>query len=99
MIRDETDISAGEDIPNAIKENIKKADVFIAIWCREYACSPWCFDELNIALESLNKDDNSLWIFRTDKTRMLPPNARKLLWYDTETREEIEGRILTLLGV
>lgn len=97
VFRDDTDISASEDVPNAIKENIHKADVFIAVWCKEYACSPWCFDELNIALGTHQKDGKPLWIFRVDKTRVVPPGARKMLWYNTETREEIEGRIVSLL--
>lgn len=97
VIRDESNISASQDIPNAIKENILKSDIFIALWCKEYACSPWCFDELSIALESHIEEGKSLWIFRTDKTRIIHPKARRLLWYDVETREEIEGKILSLL--
>lgn len=97
VFRDDTDISASEDVPNAIRENIHKADVFIAVWCKEYACSPWCFDELNIALETHEKSGKPLWIFRVDNTRLVPPAARKILWYDTGSREEIEGRIISLL--
>ncbi len=97
VIRDETDISASQDIPNAIKENILKSDVFIALWCNEYACSPWCYDELNIAIDSHKGENKSLWIFRTDKTRIVPPKARNIIWYDVETRDEIEGKILSLL--
>lgn len=98
VIRDETFIQSSEDIPNAIKENICKSDVFIALWCQEYACSPWCFDEFSIALESHQKPDKALWIIRTDKTRMVHPKARKLLWYDADNREAIEGKILSLLS-
>lgn len=97
VIRDESNLTPGQDIPNAIKENILKSDIFIALWSQEYACSPWCFDEISIALESHSVEGKSLWIFRTDKTRIVPPKARKMLWYDTETREEIEGKILSLL--
>ncbi len=98
VIRDESNIAASQDIPNAIKENILKSDVFIALWNKEYACSPWCYDELSIALESHTTNGKLLWIFRTDKTRIVHPKARRLLWYDIETREEMEGKILSLLG-
>jgi hypothetical protein len=98
VIRDENNIAASQDIPNAIKENILKSDIFIALWCKEYACSPWCYDELSIALDSHTKEGKSLWIFRTDKTRIVHPKARKLLWFDVENREQIEGKILSLLG-
>lgn len=98
VLRDENNIAASQDIPNAIKENILKSDIFIALWCKEYACSPWCYDELSIALESHTKEGKSLWIFRTDKTRIVHPKARKLLWFDVENRAQIEGKILSLLG-
>jgi hypothetical protein len=97
VIRDDNDIAPSQDIPNAIKESILRSDIFIALWFKEYACSPWCYDELSIALDSHTLNGKSLWIFRLDKTRLVPPKARKLLWYDVETREEIEGKILSLL--
>jgi len=51
VYRDESDFGAGHAIPNEITEAIYAANVFIAIWCVEYACSPWCFDELELALD------------------------------------------------
>ena len=98
VVRDETDISASDDIPNSIKENIYKSDVFIAIWCKEYACSPWCYDELSIALKTHTVKEKALWIIKLDDTRMIHPKARSRVHYDVRTREELEGRILNLLG-
>jgi hypothetical protein len=97
VLRDETEFGAGRDILGSIKENIVKADVFIAIWCKEYACSPWCFDELSYALEGHQRGQKPLWIFRTDNTRMVHPLARTLLSYHTETREMLSGTIISLL--
>jgi TIR domain len=97
VIRDENDINESTDITNAIQENINKADVFISLWCKEYACSPWCFDELSIAVHKKNKDKYSIWILCLDDTRIVHPEARNLLHFKVKSREEIEGRISLLL--
>src|SRR5262245_30754502 len=44
-----------QELPTAVSidvvDNIHRVTLFIAIWCREYACSPWCHDELELALD------------------------------------------------
>lgn len=97
VFRDETDFGAGHDIPGRIREAIHSADVFIALWCREYACSPWCFDELEMAMDRKNNDALQLWILCVDDTRIVPPRARNLVYYRATSREELEGRVLDLL--
>jgi hypothetical protein len=95
--RDERDFAAGHSLPGEIKESIHRADVFIAIWCREYACSPWCFDELQLALERHKGNGLALWLMCVDDTRMVHPAARSLISYSSRTREELERNLLTLL--
>lgn len=97
VLRDENDINESVDISNAIQESIHKADVFIALWCKEYACSPWCYDELSTALKKKQQDNYSIWLLRLDETRIVHPEARKLLHFETMTRDEIEGRVSILL--
>jgi hypothetical protein len=97
VFRDKSDFGAGFDIPTKIKEAIYAADVFIAVYCVEYACSPWCYDELELALDRHDSGKLKLWIIRIDDTRVVPSRARTLLNYYVRTREEIEGRILNLL--
>lgn len=97
IVRDENDINESTDITNAISENINKADVFIALWCKEYACSPWCFDELSIAVQKKSRDKYSIWILCLDDTRIVHPDARNLLHFKVKSREEIEGRVSLLL--
>ncbi|MBC9911041.1 toll/interleukin-1 receptor domain-containing protein [Chitinophaga varians] len=98
VIRDENDFIPGTDVSNAIMESIAQCDVFIALWCCEYACSPWCFDELHKALESNKKNGKEIWILSLDRTRMVHPEARKMLMYDAFTRDSLEAKILSLLG-
>ena len=97
VIRDDNDINESIDISNAIQESINKADVFIALWCKEYACSPWCFDELTTAVRKKQKDEYSIWLLCLDETRIVHPEARQLLYFRVTTREEVQGRVSTLL--
>lgn len=98
VYRDEEHFEPSADTQTEIIKNIKRANVFVALWCREYACSPWCFDELQIGLERHGKGLAELWIFCVDDTRIVPKEARVLNYYRTTSREELEGRILFLLA-
>lgn len=95
LFRDESEFKAGSDIPKMIQEEIFKADTFIAVWCKDYACSPWCIDEMELALE--RKDSINIWIICVDETRIVPKGARNLLNYPVKNREELEGILLKLL--
>jgi TIR domain len=97
VFRDERDFGAGHSVPGEITEYIYRADIFIAVWCKEYACSPWCFDELDLALKRHERGKLTLWLLCADGTRIVPPAARELTNYPVRTREELEGRILMLL--
>lgn len=98
VYRDEEDFEASGDTQAEITKNIKQANVFVALWCREYACSPWCFDELEIALERHSKGLADLWIFRIDDTRIVPKAARSLNYYSVNSRAKLEAKILFLLN-
>jgi TIR domain len=97
VFRDERDFAAGQPAQNEIIEHIHRSSVFIVVWCREYACSPWCYDEFEIALERYKANSLSLWILQVDETRIVPPLARSLIAYSAKSREELEGQILKLL--
>lgn len=97
VYRDESDFGAGSEIPTEITEAIYASDIFIAVWCAEYACSPWCFDEFELALDRHESCGTKLWIFCVDDTRIVPRRARNLNWFSVSSREEIEGRVLNLL--
>lgn len=97
VYRDEEVFEPSADTQAEIVKNIKRANVFIALWCQEYACSPWCFDELEIGLERHNKGLTELWIFCVDDTRIVPKAARSLNYYPVNSREKLEGKTLFLL--
>ena len=97
VFRDEAGIEPGHDIPERLRNEIRQASVFIVVWCREYACSPWCFDELELAMEQSKRNALTLWILCVDDTRMVPPGLRSLNYFKVQTRDELEGRLAVLL--
>jgi len=97
VFRDESDFGAGHAIPAAIREAIFEANVFIALWSSEYACSPWCFDEMELALDRHAGATLDLWILRVDTTRIVPKRARDLVFYDAPNRTALEARVMDLL--
>ncbi len=82
----------------SIEENIYKSNTFIAVYCAEYACSPWCYDELELALDLAEKEQIEIWILCVDDTRIVSKRARELVFYQVKRREEIEGKIVSLLS-
>jgi hypothetical protein len=97
VFRDEHDLGASYGITDRIREAIHTADIFIALWSREYACSPWCADELELALERHSQHAMQLWILCVDDTRIVPRAARGLVHYRVDDRSGIEARLIALL--
>lgn len=96
VFRDEHSFAAGGLLPSEIRDRIFGTDVFIAIWCKEYACSPWCHDELELALDRRDEGRLQVIILSVDDTRMVPPRARQLIAYNCQTRVELEARVRML---
>jgi len=97
VFRDDRDFAPGSPVQAEIENHIEQADVFIALWCNEYACSPWCSDELEEALRRNATGLITIWLIRVDETRIVPKGARNLLSYPVRSREELEGQIIKLL--
>jgi hypothetical protein len=97
LYRDESDFSAGQLLQGEIDGYIHQATVFIALWCKEYACSPWCFDELELALELQKAGSLQVWLLCLDDTRIVPRSARGIVHYAAKCRKDLERCILVLL--
>lgn len=95
LFRDESDFRPGQQVQKHILDELHTSDVVIALWCKEYACSPWCFDEIEEALNLL--DELELWIICVDDTRIVPRRARSLHHYKVNSRQELEGQLTQLL--
>ena len=97
VFRDERDFGAGQIVEGEINSFLCQSDVFIALWCKDYACSPWCYDEMDSALKRHEEQQLTMWLLCLDETRMVPPKARQLISYPAYTREALEGALLRLL--
>lgn len=98
VFRDDHGLEKDAHLPSVIRDQVYAADVFIVLWTREYACSPWCHDEFEMALERRERQQTELLILVLDDTRIVPKAARSLLHHRCGTRAEIEARILAVLG-
>jgi TIR domain len=97
VYRDERDFGAGHQVHGEIVEHIHRSNIFVVIWCKEYACSPWCYDEFELALRRHKAGSLALWILRVDDTRVVPPDARDLISYSAPSRQELQSHVLELM--
>ena len=97
VFRDDHGLEAGGHLPSALRDQIHAATVFVAMWGQDYACSPWCHDELELALDRRQDDHLKILLIRIDDTRIVPPRARDLVNYRCLSREEIEVRLLAVI--
>jgi len=89
--RDEDAISVGEDWLQRIRAALDAADVFVALWSVEYACSPHCFQEMHEALERL--PELQVWLFALDDTRVTFPRAQVLQLGQGTTRQALSASL------
>ncbi len=97
VFRDDHGLEPGSHLPSAIRDQLHAATVFIAVWGREYACSPWCHDELELALDRSSDGGVRIVLLCVDETRVIPPRARDLIRSPCKTRGEIEALVLSLI--
>lgn len=69
----------------SIDQAVLKSDIFIVLWSKHYALSPWCYDELTLAC---NKKMDIL-LFNLDDSMIVPQTARKLKSVSVRSASEI----------
>lgn len=74
----EESIVANKMAQATIEHSILSCNIFIALWNKNYALSPWCYDELDIALRRQRVGQLSIWLFNLDDSLIVPKAARKL---------------------
>ncbi|KAK3437927.1 hypothetical protein EUGRSUZ_C02570 [Eucalyptus grandis] len=61
VFRDDEEIRKGEVIKGELERAIKNSTIFMPIFSKNYAFSPWCLRELAFRLDCLrNRDDNTM---------------------------------------
>lgn len=106
VFRDEDELKKGDPISESIRTEIDACDVFLALWCAEYAASPYCHDEMKVAADQDGaQKPERLFIVRIDNTRPVWPMLRQPgthvfedLWNDKFDRKGIKEAILDFLA-
>ena len=93
VFRDERDFEPGNLIETEIFNHIRKASVFISLYSQAYACSPWCYDELQEAASLHQKGSLRLWLLTLDDTRIVLPTARDIVTIPARSRIELEAKL------
>ena len=96
VFRDEHDFRARAALLGEVEEHLARCDVFVALWSRDYACSPWCHDELSAALIRHRAGTLALWLLRVDDIRIVLPEARGLIAYDCFERDRLAATLASL---
>jgi nucleoside phosphorylase len=71
-------VSADKEVLPAIDEYIMQSQLFIALWTKNYALSPWCHDELMFAINREKSGLMNILIIQLDDTPVIPTEARGL---------------------
>ena len=61
-----------------IESTIISCDVCIILWSKNFALSPWCYDELKLAINLQNSGELRIWFFNIDNSLVVPSRAREL---------------------
>jgi nucleoside phosphorylase len=72
------EIRADRTVEAAIQDAIIGADLFVALWSRNYALSVYCNDELEVALQRHEAGQLQIWLFNLDRSAVVPRGARRL---------------------
>jgi hypothetical protein len=78
-----------QTITASIAHRINSADVFVTLWDEHYARSPWCFDEINQALQLKQLGALEIWLFILDDSLIVPPAARRLCAISVRSESEL----------
>ena len=94
----ESEIVADQMIPASIEQALRRCDIVAVLWSRSYAQSPWCYDELALALNLEALGEMKIWIFNLDDSSIVPTQARKLPAISVRSEEGIRSAIKDLLS-
>lgn len=92
------EVRVDQMIPASIEQAMLKSDVCAVLWSRNYALSPWCFDELNLATNQQSYGRMKLWLFNLDDSAIVPIQARKIPSISVRSPEAVQRVISELVA-
>jgi hypothetical protein len=93
----EREISPDELISTTIENALRGSDIVAILWSRSFAQSPWCYDELALALSLEALGGMKVWLFNLDDSSIVPTQARKLPAISVRSEEGFRNAIHELL--
>lgn len=93
----EREIVPDELISTTIEHALRGSDIVAVLWSRSYAQSPWCYDELALALSLEAFDEVKVWLFNLDDSSIVPTQARKLPAVSVRSKEGLRVAVKELL--
>lgn len=93
----DNEIRPDQMIPASIQQAVLRSDVCAVLWSRHYAQSPWCFDELTLALNQREYGGLKVWLFNLDDSAVVPSQARKLPSISVRSSEAFRHVVSDLL--
>lgn len=94
----EREIVSDQLIPATIEQAIRRSDIVAVLWSRFYAQSPWCYDELALALSLEALGVMKVWLFNLDDSSIVPTQARKLPAVSVRSEEGLRAALKDLLS-
>jgi nucleoside phosphorylase len=93
----EREIVPDQLVSATIEHALRASDIVAVLWSRSYAQSPWCYDELALALSLEAFDGVKVWLFNLDDSSIVPTQARKLPAVSVRSEEGLRIAIKELL--
>lgn len=75
----------------AIEIAMSSCDTVLVLWSRYYALSPWCHDELQLALRHEQVAGQRLWVYNIDGCELVPNELRRRIVPVTRTPALLVG--------
>ena len=97
VVLGECEIVSDQLIPATIEHALRRSDIVAVLWSRSYAQSPWCYDELALALNLEALGGMKVWLFNLDDSSIVPTRARKLPGVSVRSEEGLRSAIKDLL--
>lgn len=97
LLRDDLTFDPGGELKAEIVRAIRNSDVFVALWSSSYACSPWCHDEMELALKLRDLRTIDIWLIQLDDTRIVPRGARDIIAHPGRSRQGFQATLKGLL--
>jgi nucleoside phosphorylase len=95
----ENQIRNDQMVPASIQQALLRSDVCVVLWSQNYALSPWCYDELSIAVRRQSLGSMNVWLLNLDSSSVVPTEARKLPFIPAGDPAQISEALRTLLSM